>query len=341
MNEVFVNRSDKDEIYPLPTVEIAEAQWADASLKHLFKCNAVIDQGLEIKLIENMACVCKDGRLVIPKPLQVCAVILYHHYLQHPGHTHLKETMNAAIYWKGMHTTIRSLTKSCRSCQINKRRSQKYGNLPPNTVYTIPWECLCVDLIGLYTLKGKDNLQMDFMALNMINPTSSWFEIAELPVFERLRRQTVNGNELLIADGIFDKTSERIAKLVNKTWLCRYPRCCHLIYDNGGEFKLHYKYLCESYGITRKPNTVKNPRANDILERVHQVLGQMLPTAELDMADSVTPDDVNVFLDNAACAICSTRYSKPPQVQPFLDATCSSTFRSWLTGTKLENKGNH
>ncbi len=40
----------------------------------------------------------------------------------------------------------------------------------------------------------------------------------KLPVVERLRRQTVNGKELLIADEIFDKTSERIAKLVNKTW---------------------------------------------------------------------------------------------------------------------------
>ncbi len=45
MNEVFANRSDEDEIYPLTTVEIAAAQWADASLKHLFKHNAVIDQG--------------------------------------------------------------------------------------------------------------------------------------------------------------------------------------------------------------------------------------------------------------------------------------------------------
>jgi hypothetical protein len=42
------------------------------------------------------------------------------------------------------------------------------------------------------------------------------------------------------------------------------------------------------------------------LERVHQVLGQMLRTAELDKADSVTPDDVDVFLDNAAWAIYST-----------------------------------
>jgi hypothetical protein len=87
MNEVFANRSDEDEIYPLTTAEIAAAQRADASLKHLFKRNAVIDQGLEIKLIENATCVCKDGRLVIPKPLQVHAVKWYHHYLQHPGHT--------------------------------------------------------------------------------------------------------------------------------------------------------------------------------------------------------------------------------------------------------------
>jgi hypothetical protein len=82
-----------------------------------------------------------------------------------------------------------------------------------------------------------------------------------------------------------------------------------LIYDNGSEFKLHFKYLCESYGITCKPTTVKNPQANGILEHIHQVLGQMLCTAELDMADSVTPDDIDVFLDNTAWAICSTYHT--------------------------------
>jgi hypothetical protein len=54
---------------------------------------------------------------------------------------------------------------------------------------------------------------------------------------------------------------------------------------------------------------VKNPQANGILERVHQVLGQMLCTAELDMADSVTSDDINVFLDNAAWTIYSTYHT--------------------------------
>jgi hypothetical protein len=154
---VFANRSKEDKIYPLTTEEIAEAQWADASPKHLFKRNAVIDKGLEIKLIENTTYVCKDGWLVIPKPLQVRAVKWYHHYLQHPGHTHLKETMKVTMYWKGMGTTIQSITKYCRSRQTNERQKLKYGHFPPKTVISNPWECLFVNLIGPHNLKGKDN----------------------------------------------------------------------------------------------------------------------------------------------------------------------------------------
>ncbi len=45
------------------------------------------------------------------------------------------------------------------------------------------------------------------------------------------------------------------------------------------------------------------------MERVHQVLGQILCTVEIDMADSVTPDDFDVFLDNVAGAICSAYHT--------------------------------
>jgi hypothetical protein len=69
------------------------------------------------------------------------------------------------------------------------------------------------------------------------------------------------------------------------------------------------KYLCETYGIKRKPTTIKNPQTNAILECLHQVLGQMLRTSELNMAKTITPDDVNVFLDNVAWAICSTYHT--------------------------------
>ncbi len=39
------------------------------------------------------------------------------------------------------------------------------------------------------------------------------------------------------------------------------------------------------------------------------VIGQMLRTAEIDMAKSVVPDDVDVFLDNAAWAIHTTYHT--------------------------------
>ncbi len=108
---------------------------------------------------------------------------------------------------------------------------------------------------------------------------------------------------------IFNEPSDCIAWLVNKTWLISYPRCCYIIYDNDSEFKLNFEYLCVTYCIKHKPTMIRNPQANATLECLHHVLAQILRTAELNMAKTVTPDDVHVFLDNAAWAICSTYHT--------------------------------
>jgi hypothetical protein len=139
LNKVFANGSKEEEIFPLTTPEIAEAQKANSKLKHCFKRNAVLDKGLDVKLVDNMYVGCKDSRMIIPKPLQRRAVLWYHHYLQHPGHTQLEEAIKATIYWKGMRSTIRSITKSCISCQVDKKQKLKYGHLPSKIVITIPW----------------------------------------------------------------------------------------------------------------------------------------------------------------------------------------------------------
>ncbi len=131
----------------------------------------------------------------MPKPLQSRAVMWDHHYLQHPGHTRLKETMKSAIYWKGMRSTIQSKKKSCKTCQVNKKGAQKYGHLPSKIVISTPWEALCVNLVGPYTLKGKDGSSIDFMTLTMIDPTSSWFEIVELPAIYQWITKKENGKE--------------------------------------------------------------------------------------------------------------------------------------------------
>jgi hypothetical protein len=75
------------------------------------------------------------------------------------------------MYWKRMHTTIWSLTKSCKTCQNQSETETKVRPLTIKNRYiiTVPWRALCVDLIGPYTLKGKDGTIIDFMALTMIN----------------------------------------------------------------------------------------------------------------------------------------------------------------------------
>ena len=125
MNSVFANRSEEEEIFPLTVKEIAEAQGLDK----LFKASAIKEK-YNKTLIENTPVFCKNGKLVIPRSLQHHAVSWCHHYLQHPGNTCLEETLRAAMYWKHMHSTVRSYAKNCKSCQVNKRCSQKYGKLP-------------------------------------------------------------------------------------------------------------------------------------------------------------------------------------------------------------------
>ncbi len=58
----------------------------------------------------------------------------------------------------------------------------KYGHQPSNIVIAIPWRALCVDLIGPYTLKGKDGKVIDFTVLMMSDPATSWFKVVELPL---------------------------------------------------------------------------------------------------------------------------------------------------------------
>ncbi len=72
---MFANRSKEEEIFPLTTPEIAEAQMADSKLKHYFRCNAVLDEGLEVRFVDNTYVVCKDVKMIIPKPLQRRAVL--------------------------------------------------------------------------------------------------------------------------------------------------------------------------------------------------------------------------------------------------------------------------
>jgi len=305
--QIFTNTTgEEEEIYPVTVQEIAAEQQKDETLKSIFRKKAKAPSKISLKVIDDVEIlVYNENKLVIPSKLQSNIIQWYHHYLQHPGHTRLEETLSAALYWPGMRKQVRAHVKRCHRCQVGKKRRCKYDKLPPKIAETTPWKTVSVDLIGPYTLQGKDRSILDFMCLTMIDQATGWFEIIELP--NECLTVTRKGKE--ITDVVIDKSSAQISRLFNKQWLSRYPRATNVIYDNGSEFKLHFAALCDTYGIKRKPTTVKNPQANSILERIHQVFSNMMRTSGLDKSDTVTPEMVDNFITDAAWAIRSTHHS--------------------------------
>jgi hypothetical protein len=101
LNCAFANHKEEDEIYPLTTIEIAGDQHKDQELKAYYKKDAVLPKkDMCLQLVEDTKVLCKNGKLIIPASLQHRAAAWYHHYLQHPGHSRLKETMRPVMYWK-------------------------------------------------------------------------------------------------------------------------------------------------------------------------------------------------------------------------------------------------
>ena len=93
----------------------------------------------------------------------------------------------------------------------------------------------------------------------MIEPVTRWFEIVQYE----------------------DKRAISIANLVEDMWLSRYPRPIEIMYDEGKyfighEFRRSLIYM--EYGITAKPSTSGNTMSNAVLERIHQVLGNIVRT---------------------------------------------------------------
>ncbi len=112
----------------------------------------------------------------------------------------------------------------------------------------------------------------------MIDPATSLFKIVELPTVTKLTVPTKSkgkkvtfANYTKISETTFDKSSAQISDLVYKTWFSRYPCCWYLIYYIESEFELHFRALCNTYGMKHKPTSVKNTQANDILEHIHAV----------------------------------------------------------------------
>ena len=119
---------------------------------------------------------------------------------------------------------------------LSIRETLKYGHLTPKIAQVIPWNKVCVDLIGSYTIKANDNTIMNFTCLTITDPATLWFEITQLTTKDITYIQDKDKEKN--TNVIVDETSVCVAQLSNKSWLRCYARTVSSIYVNGSEFKL-------------------------------------------------------------------------------------------------------
>ena len=141
-------------------------------------------------------------RIYVPKSLRHEVLTWYHHFLCHPGATRLELTIAQSMTWPRLPTECRDFTHVCEVCQCAKKGTRKYGHLPAKVAEYIPWDKLCVDLIGPYTVTLGKKRVLILHAMTFIDPATGWFEIVEIE----------------------EKSSSSMSEKLDTVWLNRYPR---------------------------------------------------------------------------------------------------------------------
>ena len=206
----------------------------------------------------------QNFKVFVPLEMQDELIAWYHETLFHPGRDRMFETIARHFAWPKYFTMISKFVQDCPICQQNKIRAvRNYGQVSlDNRQRNQPFEAVHLDLIGPWKIdlhdeeRGTSTVQ-EISALTCIDRATSY------PEFHVIR----------------DKTSRRVATTFDNEWLCRYPRPKVAHYDTGGEFTGdEFQELLASYDIQAMPTTVKNPRANAIIEQIHLTMGDMLRT---------------------------------------------------------------
>eukprot|EP00957_Ditylum_brightwellii_P211803 15366617-Ditylum_brightwellii.AAC.1 len=114
------------------------------------------------------------------------------------------------------------------------------------------------------TQNAKKKKDLTLWCVTMIDPVTSWFEIAEIKA----------------------KRSDIIASVVETTWLTRYPYPTQVVLDRGKEFMAEFsEMILKYYGVKKKPITIRNPQANSIIEKIHQTIGKMIRSFKVHSTD--------------------------------------------------------
>jgi hypothetical protein len=78
--------------------------------------------------------------------------------------------------WPGLTKDVQLHCKKCKLCQIHKKNRKQYGKLPAKLAEATPWEIVCLDLVGPWSVKTPSGVKK-VRAITAIDPATGWFEI--------------------------------------------------------------------------------------------------------------------------------------------------------------------
>ena len=84
-----------------------------------------------------------------------------------------------------------------------------------------------------------------------------------------------------------------------------------ITFDKGSEFMAEFgKMIVEEYGIKKRGVSPRNPQANSILERIHQVIGNMIKRFKIyDREDLIEQDPWSGILAAIMFGVRATYYT--------------------------------
>ena len=310
-NELFA-LDNETESFPLSLSLVHREQQKELNKRNSkLKPKLANDDQYTQQELEDIKLIFYNNKIYVPQSLRRRTLNWYHFYLNHPGGERLAATLKQVCNWKGITNQSRQLARVCEICQKFKRRTTRYGHLPPKIIAELkPWDTVHIDLIGPYSVYVKqhkpggtiDDVDLHLTCMTFIDPATGWFEICEVPYFDI--EEVKIGNKKYIS-----KTSARISQLFNNTWLSRYPRPRKVIFDNGSEFKRDFVPLLKDFDIKPVCTTIENPQANGPVERVHQVIHNMIVTKDISTRVFDYIDPWTEILSSVAWAIRASHHS--------------------------------
>ena len=75
----------------------------------------------------------------------------------------------STMYWPGMEKHIEQFVKKCKICQKNKKQKKKYGKLPAKSINLIPWDTVCVDCVGPYSVTTNTGEKLELNSMTFVD----------------------------------------------------------------------------------------------------------------------------------------------------------------------------